>query len=530
MKIDRIRRADIFEARRELARRSLTDFACTVDIPTVPISMEEDEPRFTALRQPILAAHHRLLLDKLQELGTPAVPNLMVLMPPGSAKSTYVDVVFVPWFMAKHPRRNVILASYASDIAKKQGRRARQLIKSPKFIELFPGATLRNDQAAADEWALENGSEYMAGGILSGLTGNRGALGVLDDPIKGRQAAESDTIRNTTWDAYVDDFCSRLIPGAPQIMILTRWHADDPAGRILPENWDGESGLFNGRDGRVWDVLCLPAIADRSDDPLGRHIGETLWPEWFNMEHWAPFQKNSRTWSSLYQQKPSPDEGTFLKGEWFKRYTERPQYLHYYMTSDHAPKGGLESDWNVFNVWGVDKDSHLWLVDEYRMQGTFDKAVGIEHGHDGDVKLADEGAFRLIQKWKPLCWFPEDDATWKASAGFVTAAMRRLKIHCRIEPLSAAGQDKPTKTQPFQAKASMGEVHLPEGIVGDEVLKEYKQFPAGKHDDRVDAAAHIGRVLDMAHPAIVPVIEQQTAPKDRYHRPRNEDHEGSAFG
>ena len=120
-------------------------------------------------------------------------------------------------------------------------------------------------------------------------------------------------------------------------MILTRWHQDDPAGRILPEDWDGESGWFDGRDGRRWYAICLPAIADRADDPLGRPIGATLWPEWFNLDHWKPFQRNSRTWTSLYQQKPAPAEGTFFQGHWFKRFATAPVNLRYYMTSDHAP-------------------------------------------------------------------------------------------------------------------------------------------------------------------------------------------------
>lgn len=522
----------ITEARNELARRYLPDFACSVDIPTVPVSLdpenETDSERFDEFRQPILAAHHRLLLDKLQGVESGEIPNLMVFMPPGSAKSTYVDVVFIPWFMSRKPRRHVILASYASNIAAKQGRRARQLIKTPEFAQIT-GCTLDADKTAADEWMLSNGSEYMAGGILSGLTGNRAALGVWDDLIRGREAAESETIRDKTWDAYQDDFCSRLIPGAPQIGIMTRWHEDDVAGRILPEGWAGESGWFDGRDGRKWYVICLPAIADRDDDPVGRKPGETLWPEWFNLEHWAPFQRNSRTWTSLYQQKPSAEEGSFFKVAWFHRYTEKPKHLNYYMTSDHAPKGGLESDWNVFAVWGVDANQHVWLVDEYRAQATFDVACGIKHNAAGDVEVAAEGALALIRKWRPFCWFPEDDATWKASAGFVRAAMQRTKTFCRVEPLSAAGQDKPTKAWPFQAKASMGEVHIPEGLMGDQVLEEYKKFPAGKHDDRVDCAAHIGRALDMAHPAIVPIVEKPTTPSD--YRPAPHPHaEGSPWG
>lgn len=495
-----------------------------IDIPTVPLTDEDDEDQFGVMRIGTLADHHQLLCEKLQGIEDGSIPNLMVLMPPGSAKSTYVDVVFVPWFMARKARRNVILASYASDIAKKQGRRARQLIMSPSFQNLM-GATLKQDQKAADEWALDNGSEYMAGGILSGLTGNRAALGVWDDLIKGRQTAESEAVRTSTWDAYIDDFCSRLIPGAPQVGITTRWHQDDVAGRILPEDWNGESGVFEGRDGRIWHVLCIPAIADRADDPLGREIGETLWPQWFTLAHWAPFQRNARTWNSLYQQKPVADEGTYFKAAWFHRYApaERPRHLNIYMTSDHAPGGEDHNDYNVFRVWGIDENQHLWMLDGWRGQKTIDVAMGIEiDAVTGDQKLALEGALPLIKKWKPLCWFPENDNNWKSSKPFVTAAMRKHRVFCRIEELSTQGGDKATKAQPFQAKASMGEVHIPLGLIGDAIIEEYKKFPAGKNDDDVDAAANIGRAIDMAHPAIVPLVKVENNPRDYRGPPQRE--------
>lgn len=494
----RFQASDVLVARRALAKRSLPDFACMVDIPTAPLTDEDDEDRFSVLRLNSLVKHHSLLLEKLQGVENGSVPNLMVLMPPGSAKSTYSDVVFVPWFMARKSRRNVIVASYASDIAKKQGRRARRLIQSRSFHNLME-VGLREDQKAADEWALTNGSEYMAGGLLSGLTGNRAALGVLDDPIRGREAAESETIRDKTWDAYIDDFCSRLIPGAPQVMILTRWHEDDPAGRILPEGWDGESGWFDGRDGRKWYVLCLPAIADRKDDPLGREIGETLWPEWFSHAHWEPFKKNPRTWASLYQQKPTAQEGTFFKREWFRRYRKgsEPKQLHRYITSDHAPAGEPDSDFTCVRVWGVDPQGDLYLLDGFRHQETLDKTAD---RIIGDKRIGLNG---LISRHKPFAWFPEDDNNWKAAAGFITRLMRERKVHCRIEPMSPHGADKAVKAQPFQGMCASGRVWLPEGPEGDDVLAQYLKFPAGKNDDEVDAAALIGRALDMAHPAIV---------------------------
>lgn len=507
--------ADVEAARRELAKRSLSDFSCMVDIPTVPLTDEDDEDRFSVMKIGTLASHHQLLLAKLQRLGQFDCPNLMVLMPPGSAKSTYADVVFVPWFMATKPRRNVILASYASDIAKKQGRRARQLIRSRSFQNLM-GVSLRDDQKAADEWALDNGSEYMSGGLLSGLTGNRAALGILDDPIRGREAAESQTIRDKTWDAYVDDFCSRLIPGAPQVMILTRWHQDDPAGRILPDDWAGESGLFEGRDGRMWYVLCLPAIADRVDDPLGREIGETLWPEWFNHAHWAPFQKNVRTWTSLYQQKPAPEEGTFFQKAWFQRFapSQRPKHLRMYGTSDYAVTEG-SGDATVLRIWGIDSAGHQWLVDGWKGRTTSDRWI--------------EEQVALNKKYRPFAWFGEAGVIQKAIEPALRKSLRAAHSPARLEWLPSIS-DKPTRARGAQARAAMGMVHIPVGAEGDSILSEYLAFPAGKHDDDVDNLSLIGRALDDVHPAIVAAEQSgdNDTPRDLLSRPRD-DYEGEGM-
>ncbi len=495
----RFRPSDVIAARRELAKRHLIDFAGLVDIPTVPLTDAEDEDSFSVLRLNRAVAHHALLMAKLEEVDAGTIPNLMVFMPPGSAKSTYVDVVFVPWFMARRARRHVILASYASDIARKQGRRARQLIKSRSFATLFD-AQLQEGQSAADQWALDNGSEYMSGGLLSGLTGNRAWLGILDDPIQGREQADSETIRQKTWDAYIDDFCSRLVPGAPQVMILTRWHEDDPAGRILPEKWAGESGLIQGRDGRMWYVLCLPAICDRRDDPLGRSIGETLWPEWFSHDHWKPFQSNPRSWASLYQQKPAPDEGTYFQRDWFKtRYTQRPAALNIYGTSDYAvtDEGG---DWTVHRVWGLSPDGALYMLDGWRGQTAADKWI--------DAKLD------LIRRHKPFAWFGEAGVIQKAIEPMLTRRMRETQTFCRLEWVPSI-HDKPTRARGFQARASMGLVILPQGPVGDAILDEYLRFPAGKHDDEVDCGGLIGRALDEAHPAIATVM-QKPKPRDRW--------------
>lgn len=464
-----------------------------VDIPTVPVSEDAEEDRFETLHVDRLVSHHALLLGALQGVADGTTPNLMVFMPPGSAKSTYVDVVFVPWFLAREPKQSVILASYGSDLARKQGRRARQLVKSKGFGALFD-ARLSAESSAADEWGLTNGSEYMAGGLLSGITGNRADLGVIDDPVKGREDADSDTIRKKTREAYEDDFCTRLKPGGRQVIIQTRWNADDLSGGILPESWHGESGLIDGRDGRRWLVMNLPAEANQPDDPLGRKLGEYLWPEWFGPDHWAPFKRNPRTWSALYQQQPSPDEGTFFQRAWLKPWERKPEFLRIYGTSDYAVTDG-GGDYTVHRVWGVDPKGDLYRLDGWRGQATAD--VWIETKID------------LIAKWKPLAWFGEAGVIQKAVEPMLIRRMRERQTRCRLEWLPSI-HDKPTRARGFQSRAAMGGVWFEPGAdVG-----EFLQFPAGKHDDDVDCASLIGRALDETHPAIVKTVQPARNPSD----------------
>lgn len=469
---------DVLAARRELAQRNLIDFALMVDIPTVPVSEDAEEDRFETLRLSSLAKHHDVLCQALQDVADGVTPNLMVFMPPGSAKSTYVDVVFVPWFMARRPKQNVILTSYGSDLARKQGRRARQLVKSVSFGNLFDAA-LSAESSAADEWSLTNGSEYMAGGILSGVTGNRADLLVVDDPVKGREEAESETIRRKTRAAFDDDLATRLKPGGRIVIIQTRWHEADLAGSLLPESWDGDSGLFQGQDGREWRVICIPAQA-RAGDILGRSEGEYLWPEWFPEKHWKPFQAIQRTWSALFQQKPQPDEGTFFKREYFQEWRHLPS-LRYYGTSDYAvTEGG--GDYTVHRIWGIDRDRNIYRVDGWRGQTASD--AWIDHKLD------------LMARYKPLFWYGEAGVIQKAIEPMLRNAMQERNVHCAIEWVPSVA-DKPTRARAFQALASSGKVFFEPGAD----LSEFLAFPAAKHDDEVDAASLIGRAVDQLQAA-----------------------------
>lgn len=402
--------------------------------------------------------------------------------------STFCSSVAPVWAMGRLPNTKIILASYGGELAKKHGRKARAIVKSKKYQSVF-SVSISEDTSAADMWATSNDSEYMSAGILSGITGNRANGLIIDDPIKGRADADSKVVRDKTWDAYQDDLRTRLVPGGWEIVVQTRWHEDDLSGRLLPKDYDGESGMLRCEDGRDWYILNIPAQCENKDDPLNREIGEYLWPEWFTAEHFEGFKKQTRTWSALFQQRPSPDEGTFFKREWFHLFQsyELPRDLHYYITSDFATKAD-EGDFTEHGVWGIDERGDIWLVDWWYGQTTADTWI---------TEL-----LALMQVHKPMCWFGEGGVIRRAIEPFLTRMMTDDEAYCRIEWINPV-TDKATRSRAFQSMASRGKVHFPDSLMGHRVIDQLLAFPVGAHDDAVDVCSLMGMVIDQAHPAVV---------------------------
>lgn len=301
---------------RRRARAGILDYTNAIEVPGRPVddaADTDDCEQFEPLARP-LAAHHGLILERVDATSRTPHGRLMIFTPPGSGKSTYASVVFPSWYLGQTPERRLILASYGDALASRMGRRTRSIVRQRRWQRIW-NTELTADSHAAHAFTLANGSEYLACGMLSGLTGNRAHGIVLDDPVRGREQADSEVVRDKVFDAYEDDLKTRLMPGGWIVLISTRWHEDDLAGRILPESWHGESGMIACRDGNVWEVLCLQARCETDTDPLGRAHGEYLWPEWFDARHWAQYESNPRTWASLYQQMPVPPEGDLFRPE-----------------------------------------------------------------------------------------------------------------------------------------------------------------------------------------------------------------------
>ena len=322
--------------RRERANASLVDFSQSIDVPGVPQAeitdtydaagkhIIETAPTKYAPIESRVALHHLLIMQAIQRCIETPRGRLMIFAPPGSAKSTYASVVAPAWAMGRRPNTQIILASYATSIACKQSRKVRAICRDPLYTGLWDEKPeLLDEQRAIDDWQLTNGSSMMAAGLLAGITGNRADGLVIDDPVANREQADSATLREKTYNEYIDTAMTRAKPAMWALIIQTRWHEEDLAGAILPVDYAGESGLIPCRDGQTWEVLCIPAESESDRDVLGRKPGEFLWPEWFPRDHWATWRDNpraARTWAALYQQRPAPFTGIHFNREMFKMY------------------------------------------------------------------------------------------------------------------------------------------------------------------------------------------------------------------
>lgn len=481
--------------RRRKARASLIEYARYIEVPGAPVSEEEDEENFKPV-ETVLAQHHEIILAATQRCIERHSGRTMLFLPPGSAKSTYATVVSPTWAMGYRKGFKVIAVSYGSDLAKKFGRRMRSVVKQPAFQTLFD-TTLSSESSAADEWALENGSEFMGGGILSGITGNRADFIPIDDPIKGRQEADSEVTRKRTIEAYQDDILTRLKPGGSVMITQTRWHLDDLAGSILPEGYNGESGMIECRDGNTWEVICIPAQAERADDPLGRQVGEYIWPEWFPESHWDTFKRIPRTWSALYQQRPAPESGDYFKREWIHTADTLPprETMLVYGGSDYAvtANGG---DYTVHVVVGIDSDGRMWLLDLWRGQASSDVWV--------------DAFCDLVTKWKPIGWAEETGQIKSGVGPFLIKRMMERAAYVARESFPTRG-DKAVRAQSIRGRMAMNGLWVKsDAPFLSDLISEMMSFPVGVHDDQVDALGLVGQLMDRMSAGSKPKEEEPT--------------------
>ena len=404
------------------------------------------------------AKHHRLLLTELERIEAENDGNLAVFMPPGSAKSTYSSVIFPAWFIGRNPDRLIICASHTSDLAEDFSRRVRSIIQGPEFQRAFPECRLDPASSAVGKWNTTAGGGLYAVGVGGAITGRRADLVVIDDPIKGRQDADSELIRNRLWEWYSNDLLTRCKPSCPKILIQTRWHADDLAGRLEQDELTG---------GDHWHRINLPMIAE-ANDPLGREVGERLWPDYFTDKMIRTAKRDKRKWAALYQQRPDIDGGNVLKAHWWRVWPEKkelPEFLHTFLSWDtaYSTEGEKLSSHSAMTAWGV-----FWLEQEE------EHALMCMRAWNGQV---DYPALRRMAKEFDLQVQPDAHLIEKKASGqSLVQDLRRTRIHVRTyQP----DRDKITRAYAVQPILEAGRVWVPERKWAQRLIGYCAQFPRG---------------------------------------------------
>lgn len=422
------------------------------------------------LPQPYVTARHLQLLSnelvrlRAREPGWPK--RLLVTMPPRHGKSELCSHWFPTWDLALDPTDKIIEASYEAEFAARWGRLVRRSVQ-----EHYPiiGARIVEDSRAAHRWETTDGGGMVTAGVGGPITGKGGNILICDDPIKNAEEANSQLMRDNLWEWWVTTFLTRGDKDrhgnhAIVVLIMTRWHEDDIAGRIMA------SPEF-----KFWRHVNLPALAE-DDDPLGRRPGESLWPERYDevaLEE-KKAEMGSRAFNALYQQRPAPPEGSAIHRAWWKWYDDHPpleEFDQIIQIWDTTFKSTATSDFVAGGVLGR-KGSEFYLLDV------------VHQRLNGPETL--KAIAQVDKQWPQARWALIEDS---ASGSMICDMLERERGH--IIRVRSGGRSKETRlhwgVNSVAAVIERGQVFLRRGASwATKLVDEAASFPHGAHDDLVD--------------------------------------------
>lgn len=435
---------DIESGRVLLARENLVAFSKRLNVRYVPVD------------------HHWTIADALQAVERGDERRVLLTVPPRHGKSELGSINFPPWFLGRQPDKRIISASYAAALANTFSRRARNLIGHPLYpFEITTAGDLSNVQ----RWDIAgHRGGYISAGVGGSIAGHGADVLLIDDPVGSAEQADSATYRERAWEWYTQDAYTRLEPGGSVVVIGTRWHEDDLIGRLL-----------NGAD--RWLHIDLPAI---NDD------GDALWSERFPVERLREIEAEigARAFLSLYQQRPSPVEGSILKREEWRHWREPlPPFDWILQAWDTAYKTSEQNDYSVGITMGLARNG-FYLLDLWRGRVPFPELKRIVRDqydlwqpHEVAIEDAASGQ-SLLQEFSDARIMPGTSQTTDP------LAFHRALPVVPFKP----DRDKLARVNAVSPYVEGGHVYLPADATWREAfIEEAATFPNGVHDDQVDA-------------------------------------------
>lgn len=420
--------------------------------------------------------HHRVLCDYLDRFYRREIRRLIITMPPRHGKSEQGSRRLPAFIFGKNPDASIIGASYGADLASRMNRDIQRIMDDDRYLRLFPETRLNGDNVrATSRGALRNNDifeivghrgVYRSVGVGGGITGMGAEYLIIDDPIKSQDEADSLVYRDRTWEWFGSVAYTRLEKDGCILIILTRWHEDDIAGRVIAKA--KEDPLADS-----FTILNLPAICEGTtnpDDP--RIMGEALWPNKYDINRLGAIRATvgSRVWNALYQQRPAATEGNLIKREWLRYWDRLPERFEEQLISvDATFTGKATSDFVAMQVWGR-FGARKYLLDQvYARMGITDTISAL---------------IALCAKWPGAnLKLIENKANGPAIEDLLSRQVSGIVLW---EPRG----DKIARMNAVSPQFEAGNVFLPLSIRGpwiDALVDELVTFPNAAHDDRCDA-------------------------------------------
>lgn len=456
-------------ARRELGRRKLIEF------------VQQFHPRYKAgwVHHDICRRLERFAADVDKGLS----PRLMILMPPRHGKSQLASKLYPAWHLGHYPHHEFIGCSYNISLALDFSREIRDVIRSDYYQKLFERSRLNPDFMSAEAWRLLSATGvgaggYNAAGVGGGITGKGAHVLVIDDPVKNNEEAESPDLRKKIWNWYQSTAYTRLAPGGGVLIIQTWWHDDDLAGRIQKE-------MAEDPEADQFEIVKYPAIAE--EDEEFRLEGEPLHPARYDLPALLKIKRTlgANYWSALYQQAPISEEGAYFRPDMFLYADETPvkENLLIYQAWDFAISDEQVSrgDYTVGVTLGVDYDNNAHVLEMVRMK-------------TNDTAKMEDAIIDMYSRYSRVNGFGvEDGQIWRTFKKGLQRRMKDRNVFISLDDkdnVLKPVNSKMARARPLQARMQNRKVLFPRGASWfDSMQREMLRFPAGAHDDIVDAMA-----------------------------------------
>jgi predicted phage terminase large subunit-like protein len=416
------------------------------------------------------AAHHHALIRELEEISTGANTRLIVLMPPGSAKSTYASILYPAWWFTQHPGSSIIAVSHTASLGEHFGRQARNLIADHR---LRLGYELVPDSRAAGHWQTTCRGQYFVSGVRGPITGRRADLALIDDPIKSQADVTNARLREKLWSWFQSELLTRLKPGGRVVLVMTRWHEDDIGGRL------------QSHDRAEWRILRLAGFAE-SDDPVGRGLGAPIWPEWEDVSGLLSKRASvgERVWYSMYQQSPGTIEGGLFRCDRIDILSDVPQIgngrvVRAWDLASTAASGGTDPDWTVGLKLFAAHTGRYVVLDIVRLRGSphevVTTVVATAHRDGRSVSIG----------------LPEDPGqAGKTQVAYFSGLLAGYYVTASRETGS-----KMTRAMPMASQVEARNLAIVQSKWNHAFLDELGDFPDGRKDDQVDALSRAFSML-----------------------------------